>query len=75
MNYAVEMASCDMMYVPDFVKISSGVQQLLRSTHIHRGDFVSLLKFFKIKKVGKRNNFWTISENGFCFCYFDNKIA
>jgi hypothetical protein len=28
--YAVEMASCGMIYLPSFVKISTGVQAILR---------------------------------------------
>jgi hypothetical protein len=51
MNYAVEMASGDMMYMPSFIKISSGVRWLLRWTRTHGGYFVRLLKFFKIKTI------------------------
>jgi hypothetical protein len=28
--YAVEMASCSMIYLPSFVKIATGVQAILR---------------------------------------------
>jgi hypothetical protein len=30
MKYAVEMASCGMIYVPSFMKIGTGVQAILR---------------------------------------------
>jgi hypothetical protein len=30
MMYAVEMASCDMIYLPSFMKIGTGVQTILR---------------------------------------------
>jgi hypothetical protein len=30
MMYAIEMTSCDMMYLPSFVKIGPGVQTILR---------------------------------------------
>jgi hypothetical protein len=30
MKYAVEMASCDMIYIPSFVKSGGGVQAVLR---------------------------------------------
>jgi uncharacterized protein YraI len=28
--YAVEMASCDMIYLPSFIEIGTGVQAILR---------------------------------------------
>jgi uncharacterized RmlC-like cupin family protein len=31
LQYAIEMASGSMMYVPDFIMISSGIQVILRS--------------------------------------------
>jgi hypothetical protein len=55
MKYAVEMGSGAMMYVPSLIKIGSGIQRLLRGdTHTDRqhGDLISLLLFFKIRKVG-----------------------
>jgi hypothetical protein len=30
MKYAVEMASCGMIYLPSFMKIGTGVQTILR---------------------------------------------
>jgi uncharacterized protein YraI len=30
MKYAVEMASCGMIYIPSFVKIGTGVQAIVR---------------------------------------------
>jgi hypothetical protein len=33
MKYAIEMASCAMIYIPSFIKIDSGIQKLLKDTH------------------------------------------
>jgi hypothetical protein len=67
MKYAVEMVSVAIIYsyVPNFIKIGSGVQKLMgwggsqthkhtdAQTHGHNGDRISLLSFFfKIRKVG-----------------------
>jgi hypothetical protein len=56
MKYAVEMGSGAVIYVPRFIKIGSGVQKLTGRgyTHKHRrhGVRVSVLLFFKIRKVG-----------------------
>jgi hypothetical protein len=30
MKYAVEMASCGMIYIPSFMKIGGGIQAILR---------------------------------------------
>jgi hypothetical protein len=56
-KYAVEMASCDTIYVSGFIKIGSGVQLLreggytYRHTHIQQGDLISLLLLFQKKEV------------------------
>jgi hypothetical protein len=34
--YAVEMASCGMVYVPSFIKIVSGIQKLIGGTQTAR---------------------------------------
>jgi hypothetical protein len=56
MKYAVEMGSGDMIYIPSFVNIGSGFQRLTggrnTQTHGQYGDLISLLLFFKIRKVG-----------------------
>jgi hypothetical protein len=60
MKYAVEMGLGAVIYVPSFIKIGSGIQKLLigiyrqTGTHTHRQqrDLISLLCFFKIRKVG-----------------------
>jgi hypothetical protein len=54
---AVEMGSGAVIYVPSFIKIGSGVQRLTggdTQTHTHRQqrDLISLLYFFKIRKLG-----------------------
>jgi hypothetical protein len=50
------MGSGAMIYVPNFVKIGSGVQQLIggihKHTHGHQRDLISLVYYFKIRKVG-----------------------
>jgi hypothetical protein len=55
MKYAVEIGSSAMIYIPSFVKIGSGSQKLIgedTQTHRQRGYRISLLLFFKIRKVG-----------------------
>jgi hypothetical protein len=54
MKYAVEMGSGSMIYIPSFIKIGSGIQKLIgkaTKTHRQHGDIISLLSFFKIRKV------------------------
>jgi hypothetical protein len=51
------MGSGAVIYVPSFIKIGSGVQKLKggdTQTHTHgqQRDLISLLYFFKIRKVG-----------------------
>jgi hypothetical protein len=35
MKYIVEMGSFAMIYIPSSIKISSGIQELIREIHIH----------------------------------------
>jgi hypothetical protein len=49
MKYAVEMGSGAMMY--SFIKTGSAIQKLMREIHRRHGDFISLLLFFRIRKV------------------------
>jgi hypothetical protein len=57
-NQAVEMDSGAVIYIPSFIKIGSGVQKLIGGIHRHtqthgqQRDLISLLYFFKIRKVG-----------------------
>jgi hypothetical protein len=56
-NWAVEMGSGAMTYAPSFIKIGSGIQKLIggdTQTHTHRQqhDLISLIYFFKGRKVG-----------------------
>jgi hypothetical protein len=51
------MGSGAMIYVRSFIKIGSGIQKLIwegvhRHSHRQQGDIISLLYFFKIRKVG-----------------------
>jgi hypothetical protein len=49
MKYAVEMGSGAMIYIPSFIKIGTGIQNLIRrDTQVHKqqGDLISLLLFF-----------------------------
>jgi hypothetical protein len=46
MKYDVEMGSGDMIYIPSFIKIGSGIHKLIRGdsqTHRQEGDLISLL--------------------------------
>jgi hypothetical protein len=53
MKYAVEMGSGAMIYILRFIKIGSGVQNLMGGGgHRQHGDLISLLLSFKIKKAG-----------------------
>jgi hypothetical protein len=57
MKCAVVMGSGTTIYIPSFIKIGSGIQNLLggdTQTHRKQGDLISLLLFFlfKISKVG-----------------------
>jgi hypothetical protein len=36
MKYAVEMVSGAMIYVPNFIKIDSGIQKFIKGAQIHR---------------------------------------
>jgi hypothetical protein len=51
MNYAVEMGSSVMIYIPSFIKICSAIQKLKGEISRHADDGISLLLFFK-EKVG-----------------------
>jgi hypothetical protein len=50
------MGSGAVIYVPSFINIGSGVQKLIggihRHTHGQQHDLISLLYFYKIRKVG-----------------------
>jgi hypothetical protein len=54
MNYAVEMGSGAMIYIPSFMKTGSGIQKLWwkgdSHTHIEQDDLMSLLSFFQNKE-------------------------
>jgi hypothetical protein len=45
MKYAFEMGSVDMIYIPSFIKIGSGIQKLMAGTQTHKqdGDRISIL--------------------------------
>jgi hypothetical protein len=40
MNYAVEMGSGAIIYIPSFIQIGSGIQNLLRGIHRHTDRMV-----------------------------------
>jgi hypothetical protein len=51
MNYAVEMGSGAMIYIPSLIKIVPGIQKLFggrvyTQTYIEQGDLISLVLFF-----------------------------
>jgi hypothetical protein len=49
MKYAVGLGSVAMIYIPSFINIGSGIQELIgvgdSQTHREHGDFISLLHF------------------------------
>jgi hypothetical protein len=52
MKYAVEMGSGAMIYIPSLINIALGIQKLMGGGNRQHGDRISLLLFFKIRKVG-----------------------
>jgi hypothetical protein len=48
------MGSGAVIYIPNFIKIGTGIQKLIGGGGIHRQqrDLISLLYFFKISEVG-----------------------
>jgi hypothetical protein len=52
MAHAVEMGSGAMIHKPNFIKIGSGIQNLIGGKHTQRenGDCISLLLFFQNKE-------------------------
>jgi hypothetical protein len=55
MIYAVKMGSDAMIYIPNFIKIDSGIQKLIRAdtqTDREYDDCISLILVLKIRKVG-----------------------
>jgi hypothetical protein len=56
MKHAVEMGSCAMIYIPNFIKTSAGNQRLVRGvtdqqTHRQHGYSISQLSFFQKKQI------------------------
>jgi hypothetical protein len=54
MNYAAEMGSGVMIYIPGFIKIGSSIPKLIREdsqTHRQRDDLISPLLFFQSKEI------------------------
>jgi hypothetical protein len=56
MKYALEMGSGTKIYIPSFIKINSGIQELMagihRDTDIH-GDLISLFLFLNKQRSKK----------------------
>jgi hypothetical protein len=46
------MGSGAVIYVPNFIMIGSGIRKLTRGDTHTQHDLISLLYFFKIRKVG-----------------------
>jgi hypothetical protein len=38
--YAIEMGSGAIIYIPDFIKIGSAIQKLIRGIHVHTDSIV-----------------------------------
>jgi hypothetical protein len=47
MKYTVEMGSVAMIYIPNFIKIGSGVQKIMGEIHRKHGDLISIIFFFQ----------------------------
>jgi hypothetical protein len=65
MRYAVEMGSGDMIYIPRFTKIGSGIQKLIgmdSQTHREQCNLISPLLFFQ-NKESRINRFTCIYIN------------
>jgi hypothetical protein len=59
MKYAVEMGSGALIYIPNFIKTGSDIQNLAwgdSQTCTQHGDLISFLYFFKISRVRKKLN-------------------
>jgi hypothetical protein len=59
MKYSVEIGLNTMIYIPSFINIGSGIQKLTgeggftgTQTHRPHSDLISLLSFFKTRKLG-----------------------
>jgi hypothetical protein len=55
MKYAVETGSDAVIYIPSFMKIGSGIQNLMEGTHRQtawRSHKPTSIYFFKIREVG-----------------------
>jgi hypothetical protein len=50
MKYAAEMASSDMICIPVFMNIGSGVKKLIGGNYRQHSDHLSLLLFFQYKE-------------------------
>jgi hypothetical protein len=53
MEYAIEMDSSAVMYIPSFIKIGSGIQKLMggdSQSHRQHGARIRLLSFFQKKE-------------------------
>jgi hypothetical protein len=61
------MGSGAVIYVPSSIKIGSGIQKLIGGTHRQQRDLISLLYFFKIRKVGYKCSL--------CLTVFDNSTS
>jgi hypothetical protein len=53
MKYAIENGSGAMIQIKSFVKIGSGIQQLIEGIHSHHGDCVSVLYYLFQNKQSK----------------------
>jgi hypothetical protein len=45
-RYAVEVGTGAMMYIPSFVKISSGIEKLIAGIHRHKPTLIYFYFFF-----------------------------
>jgi hypothetical protein len=57
MNYAVEIGSCALIYIPSFIKTGSDIPPDTRTYRQH-GDLISLLLFFQNKESHDPHHHW-----------------
>jgi hypothetical protein len=67
MKYAVKMGSGAMIFIPGFIKIASGIQNLIRGIYRQHNVLISQFLFFQTKGSSV--------YNGTIYANFNNTIA
>jgi hypothetical protein len=56
MEYAVEMGSGAMIYIPSFIKIGQRIQKLVGGINRENGDHISLISFLQNRESRLKHN-------------------